>query len=89
MTVCTDNRDDIVNTSNNHDQLQYSYDILNKKIAALQRQIAEKQTEAEQKVLDMRQILRREQAELIQISEAMNQEKKRNLKLHCIIDESS
>ncbi|KAK0164377.1 hypothetical protein PV328_003013 [Microctonus aethiopoides] len=81
ITVCTDNRDDIVNTSNNHDQLQYSYDVLNRKIAALQRQIAEKQTEAEQKVLDMRQVLRREQAELIQISEAMNQEKKRNLKL--------
>ncbi|KAK0182471.1 hypothetical protein PV327_000611 [Microctonus hyperodae] len=79
--------DNTVSTSYN--QLQHSYDALNRKIAALQRQIAEKQTEAEKKVLDMRQTLRREQAELIKISKAMNQEKKRNLKLHCIIDESS
>lgn len=69
--------------------LQQNYETLNRRIAALQRQIVDKHLEAEGKVKNIREILRREQAELIKISEAMNRERKRNLALHLTLDEST
>lgn len=68
--------------------LEQSYEALDKRVAALQRQIAEKHSEAEEKVVKMRQTLRREQAELIRISEAMNRERKRNFVLQLAMDKS-
>lgn len=68
------------------DPLKADYDALNRRIAALQKQIAEKQIEAGWKLRELRQALRLEQANLIQISDRMNLERKRNLALHLNMD---
>lgn len=72
--------------SKKESDLQQSYDNINRKIAALQRQIAERQSDADRKVLEMRQTLGRAQAELIRIWDKMNKERKRNLMLHLTMD---
>lgn len=71
------------------DPLKADYDALNRRIAALQKQIAEKQIEAGRKLQELRQALRLEQANLIRISEQMNREKRRNLAFQLTIDDSS
>lgn len=70
------------------DPLKADYDALNRRIAALQRQIAQKQIEAGWKLQELRRALRHEQANLIQISERMNRERRRNLALRLTIDNS-
>ncbi|XP_015190531.1 PREDICTED: uncharacterized protein PFB0765w-like [Polistes dominula] len=67
---------------------QEDYDILNKRIAALQRQIAEKQMEASWKLQELKRALSFEQANLIRISDEMNLERKRNLALQLTMDNS-
>lgn len=62
--------------------------ILNKRIAALQKQIAEKQMEAGLKLRDLKRALRNEQANLIRMSDQMNRERKRNLNLQLNMDDS-
>ena len=64
------------------------YGILNQRIAALQKQIAEKQMEAGWKLQELRRALQNEQANLIRISDQMNFERKRNLNLQHSIDDS-
>lgn len=71
------------------DPLQADYDALNRRIAALQKQIAEKQIEAGWKLQELRRALRLEQSNLIQISDRMNLERRRNLALHLTMDDSS
>lgn len=71
------------------DRLRTDYDALNRRIAALQKQIAEKQIEAGWKLQELRRALRLEQANLIQISDRMNLEKRRNLALHLTMDDSA
>ncbi|KAI4504407.1 hypothetical protein M0802_000878 [Mischocyttarus mexicanus] len=66
---------------------QEDYDVLNKRIAALQRQIAEKQMEASWKLQELKRALRFEQANLIRISDEMNLERKRNLTLQLTMDD--
>lgn len=73
-----------INRDHGGDQLRA--DALNRRIAALQRQIAEKQIEAGWKLQALRQALRHEQADLIQLSNRMNLEKRRNLALHFTMD---
>lgn len=65
---------------------QEDYDVLNKRIAALQRQITEKQMEASWKLQELKRALRSEQANLIRISDEMNLERKRNLALQLTMD---
>ena len=67
--------------------LERDYETLNKRIAALQKQISEKECEAARKMYEMKNILRQEQMQLIKISEEMTQEKKRNLALQMTIDQ--
>lgn len=67
---------------------QADYNVLNKRIAALQKQIAEKQMEAAWKMQELKRSLRMEQANLIEISDYMNLERKRNLALQFTIDEA-
>lgn len=57
-----------------------------KRVAALQRQILNKQLQTKNKVTFIRKTLRHEQAELIGISGIINQEKERNYALHFIMD---
>lgn len=71
------------------DPLKADYDALNRRIAALQKQIAEKQMEAERKLRELRQALRIEQEKLIQIFDRMNLERKRNLVLHLKMDRAT
>ncbi|XP_046822126.1 myosin-2 heavy chain-like [Vespa crabro] len=66
---------------------QEDYDVLNKRIAALQRQITEKQMEASWKLQELKRALRFEQANLIRISDEMNLERKRNLALQLTMDD--
>lgn len=68
------------------DPLQADYDALNRRIAALQKQIGDKQTEAGRRIQELRQALRFEQSSLIQIAERMNLEKRRNLELRLTMD---
>lgn len=68
--------------------LQEDYNILNQRIAALQKQIAKKQIETDWKLQELRRVLRNEQANLIRISDQMNLERKRNLNLQCSMDDS-
>lgn len=70
------------------DPLKENYDVLNKRIAALQKEIAEKEADAAKKVYAMRQSLRQEQAQLIRISDEMNRERKQNLAIHLTMDDS-
>ena len=70
-----------------HNPLERDYNILNKRIAALQKQIGEKELEAARKMHEMKNILRQEQLQLIRISEEMTREKKRNLALQMTIDQ--
>lgn len=65
------------------------YNILNNRIAALQRQIAEKQIEAGLRLQELKRALRQEQANLIRISEEMNLERRRNLALQLTMDDSA
>lgn len=78
-----------INQDHDSNRLRADYDALNRRIAALQRQIAEKQIEAGWKLQELRRALRLEQANLIQISDRMNFEKKRNLALHLTMDDSA
>ncbi|KMQ97413.1 major antigen-like protein [Lasius niger] len=71
------------------DPLQADYDALNRRIAALQKQIVEKQIEAGWKLQELRRALRLEQANLIRISDRMNLERRRNLALHLTMDDSA
>lgn len=71
------------------DPLMADYDALNRRIAALQKQIAEKQIEGGRKLQELRQSLRFEQTKLIQISDRMNDERKRNLNLQLTMDDSA
>lgn len=66
---------------------QENYDVLNKRIAALQRQITEKQMEASWKLQELKKALRLEQVNLIRISDEMNLERKRNLALQLTMDD--
>lgn len=77
-----------INRERSGDPLQADYDALNRRIAALQRQIAEKQIEAGRKLQELRQALRLEQADLIRIAERMNLERKRNLVLRLTMDDT-
>lgn len=63
-----------------------STDILNKRIAALQKQIAEKQMEAGWKLQELKRALRNEQANLIRLSNEMNLERQRNFNLQSRLD---
>ena len=67
---------------------QADYNILNQRIAALQKQIAKKQIETDWKLQELRRVLRNEQANLIRISDQMNLERKRNLNLQGSMDDS-
>lgn len=78
-----------INWDHGGDPLKADYDALNRRIAALQKQIAEKQIEAGWKLQELRQALRHEQANLIQISERMSLERRRNLVLHLTMDDSA
>lgn len=78
-----------INREQGDDQLRADYDALNRRIAALQKQIAEKQIEAGWKLQELRRALRLEQANLIQISDRMNLERRRNLALHLTMDDSA
>jgi len=78
-----------INRDYGGDRLRADYDALNRRIAALQKQIAEKQIEAGWKLQELRRALRLEQANLIQISDRMNLEKRRNLALHLAMDDSA
>lgn len=78
-----------INWDYDSDPLQADYDALNRRIAALQKQIAEKQIEAGWKLQELRRALRLEQANLIQISDRMNLERRRNLALHLTMDDSA
>lgn len=69
-------------TMENQSSLETNYEILNRRIAALQRQISDKHTKADKKILDMKKLLRKEQAELIKISDLMNRERKRNFTIN-------
>lgn len=77
-----------INWDRDGDPLRVDYDALNRRIAALQKQIAEKQIEAGWKLQELRRILRHEQANLIRISDRMNHEKRRNLALRTTMDDS-
>lgn len=70
-----------------NNSLQQDYDKVNKRIAALQRHIAEKELEATRKMQEMRRFLRQEQLHLIQLSEDMVREKKRNFDFQMTIDQ--
>lgn len=63
-----------------------STDVLNKRIAALQKQIAEKQMEAGWKLQELKRALRNEQANLIRLSNEMNLERQRNFNLQSRMD---
>lgn len=63
------------------------YNILDHRIATLQKQKAEKQMEADWKLQEPRRALRNEQANLIRISDRMNFERKRNLNLRHSMDD--
>lgn len=76
-----------INWDYSGDPLQADYDALNRRIAALQKQIAEKQIEAGWKLQELRRSLRFEQANLIQISDRMNLERRRNLALHLTMND--
>lgn len=78
-----------INWNYDGDPLRADYDALNRRIAALQKQIAEKQIEAGWKLQELRRALRLEQANLIQISDRMNLERRRNLALHLTMDDSA
>lgn len=78
-----------INRDHGGDRLQADYDALNRRIAALQKQIAEKQIEAGWKLQELKRALRLEQANLIRIADRMNLEKKRNLALHLTMDDST
>ncbi|KAL0127805.1 hypothetical protein PUN28_003204 [Cardiocondyla obscurior] len=75
-----------INRDHSGDRLQADYDALNRRIAALQKQIAEKQIEAGWKLQELKRTLHLEQANLIQISDRMGLEKRRNLVLHLTMD---
>lgn len=62
------------------------YNVLNKRISALQKEIAEKQIEAAWKLQELKRALRQEQANLIRISEQMNLERRHNLALQLAMD---
>jgi len=68
--------------------LQADYDALNRRIAALQRQIAEKQFEAGRKMRELKRVLCLEQQNLIRIAEQMNLERRRNLALRLGVHDS-
>lgn len=78
-----------INRDHGSDRLRADYDALNRRIAALQKQIAEKQIEAGWKLQELRRALRLEQANLIRIADRMNLEKRRNLALHLTMDDST
>lgn len=78
-----------INLERGGDPLRADYDALNRRIAALQRQIAEKQIEAGWKLQELRRVLRHEQANLIRISDRMNLERRRNLALRTAMDDSA
>lgn len=78
-----------INRDRGGDRLRADYDALNRRIAALQKQIAEKQIEAGWKLQELRRALRLEQANLIRISDRMSLEKRRNLALHLTMDDSA
>ena len=61
----------VINRDHVSDRLRADYDALIRRIAALQKQIAEKQIEAGWKLQELRRALRIEQANLIQISDQM------------------
>ena len=61
----------VINRDHVSDRLRADYDALIRRIAALQKQIAEKQIEAGWKLQELRRALRIEQANLIQISDRM------------------
>lgn len=73
--------------SESDEDLLDDYEALNKRIAALQMQINEKQTEAAAKVQQMREAMWREQEHLIRLSDEMNAQKRRNLSMQKIISE--
>jgi len=75
-----------INWDHDGDPLRADYDALNRRIAALQKQIAEKQIEAAWKLQELRRVLRHEQVNLIRIFDQMNLEKRRNLALRTMND---
>lgn len=68
--------------------LRANYNTLNQRIAALQKQIADKQIEAGWKLQELRRALRQEQANLLRISDQMNLARRRNLALQFNMDDS-
>ncbi|KAG5347798.1 FAZ1 protein, partial [Acromyrmex charruanus] len=78
----------MINRDYGSDRLRADYDASNRRIAALQKKIAEKQIKAGWKLQELRRTLRIEQANLIQISERIILEKKRNLTFHLTTNDS-
>lgn len=81
--------DNCVPISQDSTCLAEDYDVLNKRISALQRQIAEKQTDVTWKLQELRQALRSEQSKLICITDRMNMQRKKNFAFQLIMDRSN
>ncbi|EGI67148.1 Cytochrome P450 6B3 [Acromyrmex echinatior] len=78
----------MINRDYGSDRLRADYDASNRRIAALQKKIVEKQIKAGWKLQELRRTLRIEQANLIQISERITLEKRRNVTFQLTTNDS-